>query len=109
MAIKKYFDNLDTFDSLFSVNRLQTRLYYQDGRPVNHDPGKLIRTQDLNPLFEENSNFYIFSRKSFFEAGGRRIGLRPQMFEIDKLEAIDIDDERDFELAEILYEKRFHR
>ena len=50
--------------------------------------------------------FYIFSKKSFAEAGGSRIGLKPQMFEINKLEAVDIDEPEDWEIAEILYRRR---
>jgi len=103
-AINSYFKNLYQYDSLFSVTRLQSRLYWKDARPINHDPQKLLRTQDLSPLFEENSNLYIFSKGSFKRAGNNRIGLKTQMFEIDKCEAIDIDEERDFKLAEILYQ-----
>jgi len=60
----------------------------------------VIRTQDLPPVFEENSNFYIFSRDSFTNTNNKRIGLNPLMFEVNKLEAIDIDDPDDFILAE---------
>jgi len=105
-AIESYFSNLDEYDSLFSVTRLQTRLYRQDGSPVNHNPNELLRTQDLPAIFEENSNFYMFSKTSFYNAKKNRIGQRPQMFEVDKLEAIDIDEPQDFELAEILYKMR---
>ncbi|WP_135609986.1 cytidylyltransferase domain-containing protein [Methanococcoides sp. AM1] len=104
-AIETYFRNLSKFDSLFSVNRLQTRLYWQNGEPVNHNPQELLRTQDLPPLFEENSNVYIFSRESFKNTGNRRIGLKPQMFEMNKLESIDIDEPEDFILAETLYKQ----
>ena len=102
-AIERYFEKIGRHDSLFSVTRLQFRLYWQDGTPVNHSPDELLRTQDLQPVFEENSNLYIFSKKSFKDAENKRIGLKPQMFEIDKLEAIDIDELKDFELARILY------
>ncbi|WP_045213330.1 cytidylyltransferase domain-containing protein [Desulfonatronovibrio magnus] len=102
-AIQKYFEGLDRYDSLFSVTKLQTRLYWESGKPINHDPSKLERTQDLPPVFEENSNFYIFSRESFVRANNNRIGLTPQMFEVDPLEAIDIDEESDFQLAEAIY------
>ena len=102
-AIDTYFSLGETFDSVFSVTPWQTRFYWESGLPVNHDPGELIRTQDLQPLFEENSNLYIFSKKSFREAGNRRIGLAPKMFVMNKLEAIDIDEEADFTLAETLY------
>lgn len=106
-AIECYFKNLKTFDSLFSVTRRQVRLYWQDGRPINHNPEDLLPTQDLSPVYEENSNFYIFSRESFSQSGNRRIGLRPQMFVMDKLESIDIDEEQDFKLAEILLKLRY--
>lgn len=102
-AIETYFESLDRHDSLFSVTRLQTRLYWKDGSPVNHNPAELLRTQDLPPVFEENSNLYIFSRSSFGRAGQKRIGQRPLMFEMDRLEAVDIDEEADFRVAEILF------
>lgn len=105
-AIMKYFSNLGKYDSLFSVTRLQTRLYDKNGKAINHNPAVLIRTQDLEPIYEENSNFYIFSKESFQRADNKRIGLNPQMFEMNKLEAIDIDEPEDFELAELLYRKR---
>lgn len=108
-AIAEYFKRLDSFDSLFSVTRLQTRLYWESVEPVNHNPQELLRTQDLPPLFEENSNFYIFSKSSFATAGNKRIGLKPMMFEMDKLESVDIDEEEDFRLAELLYGMRKER
>lgn len=105
-AIEEYFRSLGDFDSLFSVTRLQTRLYWASGEPVNHNPAELLRTQDLPPVFEENSNFYLFSKSSFAAAGNKRIGLKPVMFPMDKLEAVDIDEEVDFRLAEVLYRMR---
>lgn len=101
-AINNYFNKLMTYDSLFAVTKLQTRLYWGNGTPVNHDPNVLIRTQDLTPIYEENSNFYLFSRESFYSNENKRIGRHPQMFEVDRLEAIDIDELHDFKVAEIL-------
>lgn len=98
-AIRQFREDL--FDSIFSVTKWQTRLYYQDGRPLNHDPKNLIRTQDLDPILEENSNFYVFSRKSFTESGAR-IGVNPGTYIMSKAEAIDIDTEVDFLIAEAL-------
>ena len=91
------------YDSIFSVTRLQTRLYNANGEPFNHNPEELLRTQDLAPLYEENSNFYIFTKESFEKSGGKRIGNQPFMFEIDKIEAVDIDEPQDFVIAENLY------
>lgn len=105
-AIGAYFNNLDKFDSLFSVTRVQTRFYDKNANAINHNPNELLRTQDLEPMYEENSNIYIFSKESFKNAGNKRIGLKPQIFEMNKLEAIDIDEPEDFILAELLYKNR---
>ena len=88
-------------DSLFSVTRWQTRLYDQAGKAINHDPTELIQTQDLPPVYEENSCIYIFSRDNLVKYH-HRIGSAPLLFEIPRLEAIDIDEESDFQLAEVL-------
>ncbi len=90
-------------DSLFSVTRRHVRIWGGDGRPLNHDPAELIQTQDLEPFFEENSCLYLFTAKGLVE-NANRIGAAPLMFEIDPLEAIDIDEEPDFLLAEALYQ-----
>ncbi len=88
-----------TADSLFTVNRFQTRFYRADGSAVNHDPQNLIQTQDLEPWFEENSNLYIFSRESFHSSNAR-IGSKPILFPMSKLEAVDIDTPEDWAIAE---------
>ena len=102
-AIDKMISKTTDFDSIFSVTKIQTRFYDKNGNPFNHDPKELLRTQDLEPLFEENSGFYIFTKESYKNAGNKRIGLSPLMFEIDKIEAIDIDEPSDFIIAETLH------
>lgn len=105
IAIEDMINNLENhlFDSIFSVTKIQTRLYDDKGKAFNHNPQKLLRTQDLPPLFEENSNFYIFTERSFRQSNGKRIGNNAKMFAIDKLEAVDIDEPQDFIIAEMLY------
>lgn len=93
------------YNSLFAVTRLQTRLWDQLGRAINHNPSILLRTQDLPPVYEENSNLYIFDGNTL-RARHNRLGERPLMFEIDRLEAWDIDEELDFRIAEFLYIER---
>ncbi len=85
-------------DSLFTVDRIQTRFYRGDASPVNHDPNNLVRTQDLEPWFEENSNLYLFTRDSFAKTNAR-IGVRPMMYETPKFESIDIDTPEDWDFA----------
>lgn len=108
-AIEKQIEFSDSkeYDSIFSVTKLQSRLYDKDCNAYNHNINELLRTQDLDPLFEENSNFYIFSKESFAASNNKRIGIRPYMFELDKIEAIDIDDKRDFIIAETLHKLKF--
>jgi CMP-N-acetylneuraminic acid synthetase len=86
-------------DSLFTVNRFQSRFYRHDVSPINHEPNNLIRTQDLEPWYEENSNLYIFTAESFHKTKAR-IGTKPLMFETPCLESIDIDDQAGWDLAE---------
>jgi len=100
-AIQTYFDGLPKHDSLFSVTRFQTRLWTAEGQAVNHDPATLIPTQDLEPLFLENSCLYIFSRESLLKHHSR-IGKKPILFEIPPEESVDIDTEWDFKLAECM-------
>lgn len=97
--------NAPQHDSLFSVTPRCVRLWTADGRPLNHDPDVLLRTQDLPPVYEENSNLYIF-QKHILEERRNRIGYRPLLFEIDREEAWDIDELLDFEIAEFLYRRR---
>jgi CMP-N-acetylneuraminic acid synthetase len=92
-------------DSLFSVTRWQVRLWDEKGRGVNHDPKVLLRTQDLPPLFEENSSLYLFTGETL-KTRGTRIGERPMMFETDPEESWDIDTEFEFAIAEFLLARR---
>jgi len=104
-AIQRFKVEKSAYDSLFSVTRLQTRLYDEHGRAINHDPGELIQTQDLPPVFEENSCLYLFSERSLQE-NNHRIGKSPCMFEIDPEEAWDIDIPLDFELVDFLMQRK---
>lgn len=104
-AIQSLLTNYPNHDSLFSVTRLQTRLYFQDGRAINHDPKVLIQTQDLPPVYEENSCLYIFTRENLIKRH-HRIGVKPLMFEIDADEAWDIDEELDFSITDFLLRRK---
>jgi CMP-N-acetylneuraminic acid synthetase len=103
-AIAAFIDD-NEHDSLFSVTPLQARLWDRLGEPINHDPGELIRTQDLAPIFVENSCLYVF-RRDTFATSGNRLGRAPLMFEIPASEAWDIDDEDDLAIAECLLRGR---
>jgi CMP-N-acetylneuraminic acid synthetase len=104
-AIELFLRQHSTYDSLFSVTRIQSRFWDGSARAVNHNPAVLLRTQDLPPIYEENSCLYLFTRSNL-EKRRNRIGERPLMFEIDSIESWDIDEEMDFRIAEFLYGER---
>ncbi|MFC4701018.1 cytidylyltransferase domain-containing protein [Glaciecola siphonariae] len=85
-------------DSLFTVNKVQTRFYREDGSAVNHDPANLIRTQDLEAWYEENSCLYYFTSESFNKTKAR-IGENPLMMITPPLESLDIDEPHDWEMV----------
>jgi CMP-N-acetylneuraminic acid synthetase len=103
-AIQTFLANIPEYDSLFSVTRIRTRLWDQQGRAINHDPTLLLQTQDLPPIYEENSCIYVFNRQTLLNRRNR-IGKHPFMFEIDASEAWDIDEELDFMLTEFLMQQ----
>ena len=107
-AIETYLSHNATNDSLFGVTEWKTRLFWPDCTAVNHNPDELIPTQDLPAVYEENSNIYVFTAESFSKRY-HRIGVTPRLFPIDKWEAVDIDEEIDFEFAEFLMRRRLDR
>jgi CMP-N-acetylneuraminic acid synthetase len=104
-AIQSFIAEHPNYDSLFSVTRLQTRLYNQHGRAINHDPAVLIQTQDLPPVYEENSCLYLFTRENLLKRH-HRIGEKPILFEIERDEAWDIDEELDFAVTDFLLRRK---
>lgn len=103
-AIEKFLAVHPINDSLFSVTRKQVRYWDPLARPINHNQNMLLRTQDLPPVYEENSCLYIFT-KSILERKHNRIGDRPFMYEMAEIEAQDIDVELNFLVAEFLYKQ----
>ncbi|MEJ5203372.1 MAG: acylneuraminate cytidylyltransferase family protein [Anaerolineales bacterium] len=104
-AIQTLLANFPAYDSLFSVTRMRTRLWDALARPINHNPNILLQTQDLPPIYEENSCIYLFTRQTL-EQRRNRLGERPYLFEIDRAEAWDIDEELDFLVADLLLTHR---
>jgi len=90
-------------DSLFTVNKVQERFYDADVNALNHEPNNLIRTQDLQPWYQENSNLYLFTKESFSRTKAR-IGIKPMMLETAPFESTDIDTPDDWDLAEVMVE-----
>lgn len=84
------------YDSAFSAYQIKTFTWYH-GRPLNYALEHVPRTQDIEPVVAETSGFYIFNRATI--ENGRRIGKKPWIEYVDKIEAIDIDEKDDYEMA----------
>ena len=104
-AIQALVSSYPAFDSLFSATRLQTRLWDELTRPINHNPAILLQTQDLPPVYEENSCIYIFTRENLLRRRNR-LGDRPLMFKMEADESWDIDEEIDFLIADAILSQR---
>jgi len=104
-AIDEFISKKHEHDSLFTVNAWKTRLYDSLCRPINHNHNILLRTQDLPVVYEENSCLYIFTAETF-RCDRTRIGRRPIMFPLSRVEAVDIDTEDDFFLAECMCKRQ---
>ena len=101
-SIQKALDNVinGNNDSAFSAERIQTFAWYQ-GKPINYDINNVPRTQDMESIWVETSAFFIF-KKEIFTVHNRRIGFNPYIQEVSGIEAVDIDEPKDFEMAEQL-------
>lgn len=87
-------------DSAFCAVKLQDYLW-KDGKPLNFDATNVPRTQDLEPIYQETSGVYAFT-KEVYEKYKRRIGMKPFIKEVSFREAVDIDSPEDFDLAEVM-------
>jgi CMP-N-acetylneuraminic acid synthetase/NAD(P)-dependent dehydrogenase (short-subunit alcohol dehydrogenase family) len=105
-CIEKFIEKeKEGYDSLFTAKQHQTRLYTNQNNNVsalNHNINELIPTQNLKPLYEENSCLYIFKKDILFEKH-HRIGYKPYIHVMNDIESSDIDIESDFVFAEQLH------
>lgn len=93
------------YDSAFSAKKLQDFLW-KDGKPFNYELDNIPRTQDLPPLYEETSGFYIYQSNVIHELN-RRIGKKPFIVEVNEIEAVDIDEKEDFDIADAIFNRFF--
>ena len=88
------------YDSAFCATKIQDYLW-QNNEPLNFNACNIPRSQDINPIYRETSGVYVFS-KEVFEQYKRRIGKNPYIKEVSYKEAIDINEPKDFKLAEAM-------
>lgn len=93
--------NEEGYDSALAVERIQDFMW-KDGKPFNYDIRNIPRTQDLEPYYLETTGFYVYTKEVVADEG-RRIGDHPKLIEVDEIESVDIDEKKDFDLANLLY------
>ena len=98
-------------DSLVSVtpsHDFHWTLSEGHGVPVNYNPSKRPRRQDMRPQFRENGSLYVMKAAGLVEHGCRLFG-RVARFEMGLAESFQIDTIEDFEVAEALFQKAHRR
>lgn len=95
------------YDSAFCAEAIRTFMW-EDGRPINFDPDHFPRTQDLPLVYGETCIAYVF-KKETFQKYNRRVGVKPYVKEVDKIEAMDIDYPEDFEICNAIYKEIIKR
>lgn len=90
----------EEYDSCFTATENHS-FYWLAGNPINYRPGILPRSQDMLPIFEETTGLYGISVDSL-KRFRCRIGRKPYIFIVNKFEAVDINTEEDFKVAEYI-------
>jgi CMP-N-acetylneuraminic acid synthetase len=101
--INQYFLVLkEGYDSLMTTNIVKSFLWDEHG-PINYaySKEKWPRTQTLKPIHEVNSAVFLASAKIYL-SNNDRIGSRPFLYALNKIEGFDIDWEEDFKIAEAM-------
>jgi len=103
-AIIAYKNNIQKFDSLMGVSKIQDFIY-NEKKPINFNKKieKWPRTQTLKKLFVVNNAIFINSKKNYIRYKDR-IGIKPFLMEVDKIKSFDVDWPEDFTIAENIYE-----
>lgn len=89
------------YDSSLSVSKVQEFLW-KDNKPFNYNLERVPRTQDLEVMYFETSGFFIYTKELMMKEH-RRVGHKPYLVEVSKIEACDIDEPEDFEIANAIY------
>lgn len=104
-AIKTYQAFGNEHDSLNSAHLIKEFLF-KDNLPINYDLRYQPRSQDLPDIYALNFAISIIERKTMINCKNV-VGVKPFIYNIDEIEATDIDNPIDFEFAEYVYKTRY--
>ena len=90
-------------DSVVTVNLIKEYMWLEDSA-INYDPKNHPRSQDLPDIYALNFAVNILPRELMIE-NKNILGNNFYSYMLDEVEALDVDTEHEFMLAEFLYEK----
>ncbi len=103
-AVKFFRKN--NFKSMTAVIKKNTWFYDKKGKPINvKNPKDQVMSQKSNYIYEVCHAFHIFNKKHFFKNNTYWNNNKndPYLYEIDLIEAIDVDNINDFKISESVY------
>jgi CMP-N-acetylneuraminic acid synthetase len=97
--ISGYESTTDRHDSVVAVSRIQTKLFDGDGSRRNFGFGTDYRgSQEVEPVFSWIRGVSVLST-AIARMTGMDIGHRPSLYEVGRIQAIDIDNQSDWDIA----------
>lgn len=88
------------YDSVFTALKENSFFWYCNN-PINYRPCILPRSQDMEPVIEETTGLYGMAHDAL-KKYRCRIGAKPYICFVNKFEAVDINTEDDFKIAEYI-------
>ena len=102
-AINLFYEHQNTYDSLMSVNQLQEFIWEAKTSSIlGNNSRSWPRTQDIKDLYVVNNAIFIAPRSIYLSLKDR-IGVNPYLYLMDKIQGFDIDDQFDFQIAQLIY------
>jgi len=96
------------YDSMLTGVRWKGFLWDDNFKPVNYNPKRRPRRQDMKGWLKENGAFYITTRDTLARHNdmlGSRIGI----YEMDEEDMIELDEPLDWQIVETLLRKRLKK
>lgn len=97
------YKDLTNYDSVVTTNIIKEYLWLDD-KAINYDPKNHPRSQDLPDIYALNFAVNILPRELMIK-NKNILGDKFYAYMLDEIEAVDVDTEYEFLLAEYLYNK----
>jgi len=110
IGVERHEEAIDLFmksdcDSLTSTHLVKGHLWL-DGKPLNYDLEDVPNSQDLPNIEMLNYGITIVDR-NIMKDNSRVVGNNPKFIILNEYESIDVNEPFEFELAEIIYNKKY--